>query len=219
MSLKHVKTAPTVWRDAVFGFMREHAKSEKITVPMMLQYLCLSYYWLDEKLVFNCKMQESIATSRAIGTVHIGKYEENIAEFHWIFEIVESSTIFTWIGLCFDVSKASGDRFEGRQIIFDSFTKQILRHQSLSNIVLFKGKTRGFKLQSGDQIKMVLQVQEKKLQLIFTVLRGGEVCFFDEQSGWTFDGEMCIVVRIFHKDEITISSDAVKLSGFSIRQK
>lgn len=217
MSLKHVKTAPTVWRDAVFGFMREHAKSEKITVPMMLQYLCLSYYWLDEKLVFNCKMQESIATSRAIGTVHIGKYEENIAECHWMFEIVESSTIFTWIGLCFDVSKASEDRFPGRQIIFDSFTKQILRHQSLSNIVLFKGKKRGFKLQSGDQIKMVLKVQEKKLQ--FTVIRGDEVCIFDEQSGWTFDGKMCIVVRCFHsphKDEI---SDAVKLSEFSIRQK
>lgn len=48
MSLRRAKNANDIFKDAVFGFTREHEKKERIMVPAMIKYLVLTYYLLDE---------------------------------------------------------------------------------------------------------------------------------------------------------------------------
>ena len=58
MSLKRAKTADTTTKDIVFGFIRNHEKSESVSAPEMIKYLILNYYLLRD--AFDTKDKGSV---------------------------------------------------------------------------------------------------------------------------------------------------------------
>ena len=101
MSVKRAKLAKYKWRDSVFGFIRRHAKAETLNIPILVQYLCLDFYWLDERfrvlipngspLVLSQNgrhlSNQSLDTGVAIGNVFISADPEGVCEYKWTFEI------------------------------------------------------------------------------------------------------------------------------------
>jgi len=101
LTLKRTKYANLLFRDTVFGFIREHETAESITVSDLARHLCLHYYFLEDHLSavafpkledvgslyfrhFLERLMYSKGTSLLIGCLTINLSSgEGIAEYQW----------------------------------------------------------------------------------------------------------------------------------------
>lgn len=112
----HVVTHPAgpKWRNTVFGYIREHSEVHTIFVPDVVQFLCLDYYWLNEKFVikyFDDDWERSALILEeegrlvsnhspghhrgkvAWGNIRIDDRWEGISEYKWILQVSRDRTI------------------------------------------------------------------------------------------------------------------------------
>ena len=103
MSVRRAKQAEMKWKCIVFGFIRRHMVDQGITVPLLIHYTCLHYYWLEEKFILlnptslalneNGRVVKSNVTpmpgpsadicDSIFGALRIGKEPEGISEYQW----------------------------------------------------------------------------------------------------------------------------------------
>lgn len=110
LALKRLKSAHNNFRFSVFGYLREHEADRSINIPMMIKYVCLNFYLLEEKftkhgthmVVNNLKNKAeiifepnnntpSIIHGESANTVYgddvINFADESISEYKWKFKI------------------------------------------------------------------------------------------------------------------------------------
>lgn len=124
MSLKRAKTADGTFNKTVFGFIRQHEKSESMNVPTMIKYLILNYYLLEDMFEHHGKCMRlednnltvcrhcednihdedygdqnpSYHYAVAYGRTAVGDLEECIAEYEWTIQLKCDQNCFT-VGL------------------------------------------------------------------------------------------------------------------------
>ena len=103
LSLKRAKSASKTFEYSVFGFMREYEEDQSKIVPIMMKYICLNYYLLDEKFVqHGTKMELDKCANiirlngwptanTAYGNVAITDCDESILEYQWTFKLLRYS--------------------------------------------------------------------------------------------------------------------------------
>ena len=101
MSLQRAKAADPPFRDAVFGYIRRYEKTETCTVPLLVRYLCLTYYLLEDYFARIAVESQGVLTNehrkvmniqKAIAInghlpIYINNPDEGVSEYQWKFEI------------------------------------------------------------------------------------------------------------------------------------
>ena len=106
MSLKRATTADTTTKDIVFGFVRNHEKSESVSAPEMIKYLILNFYLLreafdtkDKGSAFELSDDSRLATFTGVqtagswinrlifGELPILEEFEGIAKYRWTLKV------------------------------------------------------------------------------------------------------------------------------------
>ena len=116
------KFANPACRNSVFGFIREFEKQTSSSVPMMLKYLCLDFYFLRDRFgshgayiqvqdegnsaSFNVDKNPSDPTSNGTlyGCVPVGAFDNGIIEYRWTLQLVRCSTLFLALAVGLDAS-------------------------------------------------------------------------------------------------------------------
>lgn len=100
-SLKQLqKDENTQFKHSVFGYIRRYEKRNKtITIPIMIKYICLSYYLFDEKFTKhadhliindtqNIVTNHNDAYNTVYGNVKIDIKDKSILEYSWKFKVL-----------------------------------------------------------------------------------------------------------------------------------
>ena len=109
MSLAKLKRVDNNIKSCIFGYTRETESSLSITVPMLIQYLIILYYWIEEKFTahgskINVDKTNKIAwyddTAGKYNTVY-GNYaidinDTSIVRYKWTFKIISTYPIDDW---------------------------------------------------------------------------------------------------------------------------
>ena len=97
-SLTKLKKIDDNTKFCIFGFTRNHERKLKITIPMMIQYLFMIYYWIEEKFTvhgdyIDLDETNTIATCSKISS----QYKYNTAYGNGVIDINDSSIIkYKW---------------------------------------------------------------------------------------------------------------------------
>ena len=68
MALSCLKNADEKTKNIIFGYSRQQQSELKLNIPMMIQYLFLMYYWIQEKFTKHGKLIEMDASCKRISS-------------------------------------------------------------------------------------------------------------------------------------------------------
>ena len=235
MSLKAATEASSEFRNAVFGFVREHENRESMNVPAIIKYLVLNYYFLNEALFAPGKLialdEDSVARripdvgpqsprrSRCVfGSIEIGDKNDGIEEYRWTLRMIRPTNDFGlstfWIGLGMTVDAV----VEGHDEITSMFGLGILRSppgmtNSWLGCKLIDDECEDYveipDLGFDEQIQMCLNMERKELSFH---IQGTCVFILDEANGFK-EGKLRLMVEMM---ELVAT---VQLMDFSIRHR
>lgn len=100
-AVKRAKSADLRWKHIVFGFIRRHSVAESISVPVLVQYICLNFYLLDERFrrtdCANCNNEtsKSLLTLSADGRLVTNHNTNNHRTALWSDQIVAGSIMIS----------------------------------------------------------------------------------------------------------------------------
>ncbi len=227
LSLKRLKSADKRFKYSVFGYIREYEEDKPVNVPIMINYICLSYYLLTEKftkhgdeMVLNESNETVTKTdysynNTVYGGIIIDGEDDSIIEYEWKFKVILKG----WIGIGIDSSnkKCINTDFTDSDDNGSQFYGVVMNHRKKA--FLYDPNTDptndkpncDIKLEpsSGQHVKMTLNTNDKSLR-------------------FECAGEY---LPIYHKDidfdhrqynmAIVLSScgDHVQLTKFSIKQR
>ena len=226
MSVQHAKLAGTKWKESVFGFMRRYSVLECISIAPLVHYLCLDYYYLDEKFtiddgcVLTMSDNDHFVTNHSANNDHelspvLYKVEGNIAihadpegisEYKWTFGISIADFEFSkmhsisCIGIYTGNNDAKFITFKEGKVVSCSYT----------NGAPYFSNVMSFELQDEDILTMKLHVTERKLY--FKIFRCGVVILNQCMTEVRVD-EGCRFRGLIGKGL------SIKLIDFSIKQK
>lgn len=94
MSVKRAKRAPTLVKYTVFGYLRDRAKLYRINLPNLVQFLCLDYYQLVDKLTYwkagttgkTPNPGDRVSEQTLCGVLPITCASEGVLEYQWTFK-------------------------------------------------------------------------------------------------------------------------------------
>ena len=217
MWVKRAKSANALFTNTVFGFIRKHEKAESIQVPQMIKYLILNDYLLKETIeTYPCGIKEldQYASARFhYGSIKIDPQDESIAEYEWTLHLQSSPWGIadnSLIGLVMcPVQYTPSD-------LPDRVYGIMCSHKHYFYVIgsLFDPQYIGMKSARAKTVVMTFNVVNK--DLLFDI-NGGEYCFKLKES----DGVNGLKVgkcRLL-VDLLGLSSDAVTLGNFSIKQR
>ena len=168
MALSKIRDIDSKFKEIVFDYIQQHERKNKpLTIPMMIKYLCLQYYLIQEYFNSHPKSQMIMKNStteqgylRILGNQNVIDIKDtSILKYKWVFKLLT----------------ATGKSFIG----LESTTRQIERVKGLSSKYkywLTMIGTEGYecywlpstgsikiKPKTGDMIEMILDVKECEL--------------------------------------------------------
>ena len=103
MSLKRAKNANNTFKNAVFGFIREHEKEQSVMAPTMIKYLILNYYLIEETFTDNgasgVKLTEGNTVAETVppfiisGNIQVDVTDESISEYIWTLQFITTQSM------------------------------------------------------------------------------------------------------------------------------
>ena len=116
MSLSRLKSADDKTKYVVFGYSRTKMNELAVEIPMMIQYLFLMYYWIEEKftihgkqlqidssnknhIIGNNKTDYSHSYNTVYGNNVIDMNDTSIIEYKWTFEYSNIAPFGTYFGI------------------------------------------------------------------------------------------------------------------------
>ena len=188
MSFLKSKKANTKTKCTVFGFVREYLKKHSLNIPMMIQYLFITYYWIDEH--FTSIGKNTVLVTNRIARINVhGKHikyntvygndvinikDKSISKYEWIFELVNPEIKYNakfpiCIGLDSSNNKYINTLFCSSRFDKDKYKKYgcwsngFLNGYDHVNPIMVQ-RTFADEWKDGDIICMALDVKEKKLK-------------------------------------------------------
>ena len=91
MALSQVKYAPQKTKDLVLGFVRSNTKQHLIDIPIMISYVVLMYYWIQERFTLHGEDIELDKTKRIARRFRIDKQTYNTVYGNNVIDINDKS--------------------------------------------------------------------------------------------------------------------------------
>ena len=199
ITVHRAKTAPQRIRHSVFGFAREYAKIYSQDVPVMVQYLCLSYLFMKEEFEIHNTTKLRFDDTRyptntpwrmAMGKVRIGPENHN-EEHKWIFTLLEVDDLVSFdfeIGILSMIKNRSADlpqefqaRFNSHHLTIERYPDSVLCLNERTLASLMTDCSGGFpalpprkviRLEKAETIEMILNGHSRKLIFRFPGFHG-----------------------------------------------
>eukprot|EP01084_Bolivina_argentea_P309846 535996_1 len=107
-ALKNLDQAEPRIKDTVFGFTRQHSNTSNVSIPSMISYICLSYYFIYEKLVkithfMNEKQKQSMIHAQSQKDPYVLNRPNNVNSaslahgFYVIDFTIDTNHIIQWL--------------------------------------------------------------------------------------------------------------------------
>ena len=183
MSLKRAKKANVSFKNAVFGFVREHEKKKSIAAPEIVKYLILNYYLLTDKFRehgdgVQVKEECIIVASNpntlisngpcsslsAFGDIETGDKNEGIDQYEWTLRVNLNNKRFSrfFVGLTLDPTEQATPT---AGLPFGTSGIGILPNLKVAMVINSEGRFYPLKWKSDEKciIRMRLSVGKKEL--------------------------------------------------------
>ena len=177
-SLKKLKAANKKFKYTIFGYIHKHEQIQSITIPLLINYICLNYYLLNEKFTkhgeqielnpfYNTIKLKNCTNNTAYGDLIINDTDESVNEYQWHFK----ADLLGWIGVGIDSSN--------KQYINDDFTNPDVNKSLFYACILnpirkeaYLYNTYGLgnsklNIEFFEHFKMILNQKNKKLKFEF----------------------------------------------------
>jgi len=137
MSLTRLKYASNNIKDIVFGYTRTNESKLYTSIPVMIRYLCMNFFWISERLKSNTDFitfdeEKKIAWGPTVqspgwttiyGNNAIDINDTSIITYRWIFRLKNISTI------CVGIVDHSNDHYVTNSNLFQKVWDQMIYAQ------------------------------------------------------------------------------------------
>ena len=220
MALSKVRDIDSKFKDIVFYYIGQYEKENKqSTVPMMLKYLCLHFYLIQERFVGLPKSQMIINnetdTSHALEIVGnsetININDTSISKYIWKLKVLSTAVRSGWghIGLW-------STKLEPAITVPKEYWRPYLFGLEVYRRYYFSGKELK-KPAVGDEIEIILDIQHRKL--VFRMNGDNDIMgeflnmeYWKEDEEWINQMGLRLGIRLPFKF-------SYQLTSFSIEQK
>eukprot|EP01084_Bolivina_argentea_P176615 305582_1 len=173
-AFKTIKQADHRIKTIVFGYMRDHELLELITIPPLITYQCLAYYFLNEYISTTDNNNLKISTNRLTvtnigkhalnGYVHLNQYIPSLSKLiaKWTFYIHVNYTSFN--------GHIKGKRYSGFNTVLCLASKTDIKHGVFYHIqgcrILISHNDKKYKFNrnvffgSGDTVTVILNLMD-----------------------------------------------------------
>ena len=186
MSLSTLKQADDRTKCIIFGYSRQSAKALAVNIPLMMQYLFLKYYWIQEKLkLYGSGLlinEQGEIKDRFSGPSYEYKYntvygnniidfkDTSITRYQWSFKILKfEHYVHNFVPVCVGIDSSDNKH------INDDFGSQRVNRSKFyaigSNSYLYRqhlGPRKilsGFQWKNHDIIHFILDVDDTKFSM------------------------------------------------------
>ena len=228
MSFSQLKNAPDHTKHLIFGYVRQCETEQSMNVPVMISYLIIMYYWIQEQFTVhgdNIKLDKTkkIATRFTIkrnqyNTVYgnhvIDTNDESVSCYKWTFQVRNIRSSIPLYPICIGID-ASNDKYINKDFSDISINKNYFysigtngfpyNHDEEGNDKVFHG-------QKVDVMEMTLDMKHKTLTARINhvwVVTIAQNVKFEENKSYN------LAIGLSHDD---IYLNEIQLTDFAVTQ-
>ena len=185
MSLRKAKQIDIKTRIKICGYLRKQEYNLSISIPVMIQYVVMVYYWINEKFakhgdnitlrsngkIARCSYPWIIKYNTVYGNNVIDIQDRSIVSYKWTFKLNLISAVppAICIGLDSTDKNANTDFARGHSSFYSVGTNGCLYNDDIDPLQICKH------MEQGDYLKMYLRIDNDVGALSFQVNDGLDV--------------------------------------------